>query len=414
MSENKAAIQPSSLVFSDLKVGSAFILVFRWITLVLVGILLLTQSVPGYSFVSSAYLLIAAFAYNLFITLFRSKAISQSLSKPYLLGVDIVFSILLIGISGGWRSPYFLYSLSSIMTAAFFFQVKGALYSVTSFSFLYLVAILANGWTPARVARMGEIDSYISHFFTFFLVAGVVAFLSHLLSRLRFAMEEIRKLHQKEEELRVMKERERIAHEMHDSVVQSLSGAGLLLDAYLKEEPSVGRGVTTLKDVRELLSESIKNIRYAIFNLRYHSLEGGFIPFLQNYAAEFSRINSISVDCAMSKEVEVLNENQQKNLYRIVREALANVRKHAKASQVAVGLDFYDSALSLVISDDGRGFDYNQAIADTKSRSTLGLLSMRQAAEEIGGSFVIKTASEQGTEITVRVPLDEPQAVKQE
>jgi len=88
------------------------------------------------------------------------------------------------------------------------------------------------------------------------------------------------------------------------------------------------------------------------------------------------------------------------NFYRIAQEALNNSLKHANASQVTVTLCFSRNTVELHINDDGQGFDPS----DTQDRGGIGLKSMRERTEQMGGNFTVTTALEQGTEVIVSLP----------
>ncbi|MCL5935302.1 MAG: ATP-binding protein [Firmicutes bacterium] len=91
-------------------------------------------------------------------------------------------------------------------------------------------------------------------------------------------------------------------------------------------------------------------------------------------------------------------------LFRVIQEALNNVWKHAKASEVTVKMEISDERATAVIKDDGRGFDLEKALANA-GRESLGLTSMRERMELLNGSFTIKTVAEKGTEVMLAVPL---------
>ncbi len=90
-------------------------------------------------------------------------------------------------------------------------------------------------------------------------------------------------------------------------------------------------------------------------------------------------------------------------LLRILQEALTNVRKHANACSVRVTFALEDGSARVVIHDDGRGFDPDESSAGMEEH--VGLRVMRERAEEVGGSFSLKSALRQGTELIVRVPM---------
>lgn len=397
-------LQEQSFKVSELERASIFILAYRWATLGLVGILLLLSLAPKDNFVPPTLLIGLVLVYNLALTVGRKRVVGAVWKYPLLLSVDLILSPLFIGLSSGWRSPYFLYGLSSIITAAFFFQVIGALASVLFYSLAYTLSLFITGHSPSAVPR-GELDSYVTHYFTFLFVAGVIAFLSELMKRLREALAENVRLYEKSQDLVLMEERGRIATEMHDSVVQNLSGAGLILDACLKViPPELRQTKEKLGNVRALIGESLKNLRYCIFNLRPQNLQAGLVPFFKLYTKEFSQANSVSVDLVLKGEEKRTDKNIEKNIYYLLQEALANVVKHAKADKIWVGLDFAKDGLTVEIKDNGLGFEVKEAYRKAADGSTLGLLSMKERVEQLTGDFTVESLSNEGTTITARIP----------
>ena len=211
-------------------------------------------------------------------------------------------------------------------------------------------------------------------------------------------------LRRKSQELVILRERNRIAMEMHDSVVQVLSGAGLLLDACTGKP----RGWTEIRDklvdIRALLKESVENVRNSIFNLRPPDLKYGLVGCLRRYSEEFSRANSLPVNLWVRGEEKPLTADKERTLYRVLQEALANVIKHSDACEVGVEIKFSRRKLLLMVEDNGKGFNVGEALSRSASGHTLGLLSMKQAAEDFNGNFAIESLSPSGTRVSLQLP----------
>jgi len=213
-------------------------------------------------------------------------------------------------------------------------------------------------------------------------------------------------LRKESQEVVVLRERNRIAMEMHDSVVQILSGACLLLDACtrkLKKDSMELRD--KLSDVRALLKESLENVRYSIFNLRPPNLQDGLVSCLRRYSREFSRINSLSVNLSVKGDEKPLTVDKERTLYRVLQEALANIAKHSEARDVGIEVEFGEARLLLTVEDNGKGFNVSEALSQSDSGHTLGLLSMKQAAEDFNGNFVVESLSPSGTRISLQLPV---------
>jgi signal transduction histidine kinase len=96
---------------------------------------------------------------------------------------------------------------------------------------------------------------------------------------------------------------------------------------------------------------------------------------------------------------------QEVSIYRIILEAMNNIRKHAKASHVDLVLKFDLEYASVEVIDDGQGFDLSGALSDKVAKSSIGLITMRERAEMLGGRMDVDTAPGNGTKIFVTLPI---------
>jgi len=147
------------------------------------------------------------------------------------------------------------------------------------------------------------------------------------------------------------------------------------------------------------------DVREAIDGLR---LQGGQVgnlsSVLREHIADFESRTGINTTLKITVEDSVFGPETALQLQRIIQEALTNIRKHAQAKTVHVDLQLQgDGWLNLTIADDGRGFDPDLP----RGRKHLGLSTMRERAESLGGDISIVTGSGQGTRVTVTLPLQE-------
>lgn len=204
----------------------------------------------------------------------------------------------------------------------------------------------------------------------------------------------------------VTEERNRLAQELHDSCAQTLVSSILKIDlcerVMDKEPESLKR---ELKKLKEMLRRGIKSTRNVMLRLRlpdFHRM--GFVTILSQYLEDFRRKTGIAASLDFKVETS-LPMKIQVGTYRIIREAMNNVRKHAKAKNVDLRLRTDKNwNLFLIIEDDGKGFDLRRAIAKSYSRH-FGLLGMEEQARILGGVFAVESAKRQGTKIKVKVPL---------
>jgi NarL family two-component system sensor histidine kinase LiaS len=116
----------------------------------------------------------------------------------------------------------------------------------------------------------------------------------------------------------------------------------------------------------------------------------------------------LRTSCTIYGEVKDISAEVESSLYRILQETLSNARQHAQCTELSVILAVRDNQwLSLEVRDNGRGFDVSQVgqRSSDKSKRGLGLISMRERVDSIGGELVIKSEEAQGTHISARLPL---------
>lgn len=240
--------------------------------------------------------------------------------------------------------------------------------------------------------------------------AGTFVFSSFVFTHVERQEEEIvrrtRELADADEAMAVVKERQRIARELHDSLAQSLGYLHLRL-ADGERQLAAGQTCdlqTELADLTQVAREAYAEARQAIFGLRSMvSRNLGFIPTLTEYLHDWQRQTAIAVDLRVSPEDTIaFSPVVEVQLIGIIQEALANVRKHARAQRVVVCVDHTEGGAMVAIRDDGVGFD-PPVVARERS---FGLETMRERAEAIGGKLLLSSRIAEGTSVEVRVPSD--------
>jgi signal transduction histidine kinase len=211
------------------------------------------------------------------------------------------------------------------------------------------------------------------------------------------------RLYDRSRELAVLEERNRLARELHDSISQMLFS--MVLDAeaasaMFETDPAAAR--VQIGRLQETSHLALKEMRTLIFELRPANLEEeGLVVVLRKHIALFKERNGIDV---------TLNAEGQrrwpfameKALFRVAQEALTNVAKHSGATTAVVSLTAADGWVRLTVDDNGRGV---AATRDGRVHSTLGLTSMRERAEQLGGRFSLTPGPDgKGTRATVEIP----------
>jgi signal transduction histidine kinase len=153
--------------------------------------------------------------------------------------------------------------------------------------------------------------------------------------------------------------------------------------------------------VRSLARDTMAELRSIVFELRPAQLEtDGLVVTLEKHLAIVARTYALEAELQVDGDEGVVGPDEQLELFRIVQEALTNVLRHAEATKVVVELGLRPDRVTLVVRDDGRGFD--PATRGIRARR-LGLTSMHERADAIGGRFAIESAPGGGTAVRVEV-----------
>jgi PAS domain S-box-containing protein len=213
---------------------------------------------------------------------------------------------------------------------------------------------------------------------------------TELLSRLVFAQED---------------ERRRIAREMHDQFGEQLTALGLGIRAIkddCQDDARLSAQVASLEKVAHQLDQDVDHL---VWELRPTALDDlGLRAALANYVQDWSARAGVRADLhTTGLSGDRLTSEVETTLYRIAQEALNNIAKHARAENVDVILERRSDYVSLIIEDDGVGFD--QVNAKAPPHQGFGLLGMQERAALVGATVQIESAAGEGTTIIVRMPV---------
>ncbi len=217
------------------------------------------------------------------------------------------------------------------------------------------------------------------------------------------------RLAQRAQEAAVLRERNRLARELHDSVTQQLFSITLTAQAartHLERNPQ--RVEPLLERLQETASAALTEMRALISQLRPPALaEQGLVTALRQLVAQISHREGLRIDLRVSGD-ERLTQGFEAALYRIVQEALNNIVKHANACCVQIVLDCQPQHVALTVADDGQGFEL-EALPSVyhpppSGFRQLGLVTMHERASELGGSLRLHSQVGQGTSLTLLIP----------
>jgi ligand-binding sensor domain-containing protein/signal transduction histidine kinase len=210
----------------------------------------------------------------------------------------------------------------------------------------------------------------------------------------------------------VLEERNRVAREMHDTVIQGCASVSALLEAVVAVEPNEnGSGRELLDCARKQVRATVDEARRAVWNLRRSGTTSPEIgPLLDQMAQQASNASRVPVCCQTSGRPVVLDPAVEHDILMVAREAVYNAVKHAKPKEVRILVQFADDRIQMRVVDDGCGFDPDQPFSGVDEH--FGLVGMRERTERLGGRFEIRSVLGKGTELLVEVPVQSAAAQK--
>jgi two-component system sensor histidine kinase DegS len=205
-------------------------------------------------------------------------------------------------------------------------------------------------------------------------------------------------------------DRNRIARDLHDSSVQSLTALVHKTELCIRlMDMDTVRVKLELQTMIETIKTIINGMREIIFNLRPMSIDNlGLTIAIDSYCLQLKKSNDIDVEFHNQTEEPNLSSISKITLYRILQEACYNVIKHAHASKIDITLSCTEDGLRLTVQDNGRGFDVLKLQEPSdKTPYGFGVSMMRERAVLLGGAFRIESIVDEGTTVFVDVPLQE-------
>jgi signal transduction histidine kinase len=215
------------------------------------------------------------------------------------------------------------------------------------------------------------------------------------------------RLHQQVAGYAIVQERDRIGRDLHDGIIQSLYAVSLSLEdvpEMMATSPTEAEG--RVDAAIDSLQASIRELRNFIYGLRPETLDGadvaaGIVALTEQFG--YNTLVDVELDIDPDAGNDISPEHGAE-LLQIVREALSNAARHARARRLVASFRSEDGGTSLALADDGVGFDASAAVPAGHD----GLGNMRARAEAIGATIRIESASGEGTRIIVRLPVRAP------
>lgn len=210
------------------------------------------------------------------------------------------------------------------------------------------------------------------------------------------------------QETAVLRERQRLAREIHDTLAQGFTSIVMHLEAAEQALPS-DRKITErhLDQARTTARDSLAQARHVVDDLRPELLES--TPFEQaigRAVAQWATHSGVEAEFRVTGEIRPLHPQVEVTLLRSSQEALANIRKHAQATTACVTLSYLDDTIILDVEDNGVGLAQKAEAPDGLTSSGFGLVAMRERVAQLGGELFVESEPGEGTTLSISLPLE--------
>jgi two-component system sensor histidine kinase DegS len=201
-------------------------------------------------------------------------------------------------------------------------------------------------------------------------------------------------------------ERQRLANQLHDGPAQSLTN--LILQAEICErllDSDPIRARTELTELKHAVTGTFQKVREFIFDLRPMMLDDlGLIPTLKKSIEDYEQKSGIACNLTISGKDLRMPPHTEVTIFRVTQELLKNVRSHAQATHIQIALDITDERAKVSIEDDGIGFNVKEVMSASQQRKTIGLSTMREQVDMLGGEIDFNSDPGRGTRVEFWVP----------
>jgi len=199
-------------------------------------------------------------------------------------------------------------------------------------------------------------------------------------------------------------ERQRLVRQLHDGPAQSLTN--LILQAEICErlfDHDPKRARDELGNLKTSVTSTFQKVRDFMFDLRPMMLDDlGLAPTLKRYVDSVTEKSGVPTSLVVTGAERRFTSYKEVALFRIAQDLLANVRQHSHATRAQVGIDLSEDAIRLSVEDNGSGFDVNEVL---NARKGIGLSTLRERVEMMGGQATIDSAAGRGTKVSLVIPI---------
>jgi len=203
-------------------------------------------------------------------------------------------------------------------------------------------------------------------------------------------------------------ERSRIARDLHDGILQTLLSIEIQLDVLRRRLPAApDQAVSGLASLQQTVRNEGAELRQTVTDLRPLRVQSAdLVDLMRGFAERYRNESTVALDLLIDSAQLRAPDRVCREIFQIYREALNNIKKHAKASHVVVKLSQDDSRLVLVVDDNGEGFSFaGRFTGDELDRLRLGPISIKERARTVGGVLTVESNPGHGARLTIEVPL---------
>jgi signal transduction histidine kinase len=203
-------------------------------------------------------------------------------------------------------------------------------------------------------------------------------------------------------------ERSRISRDLHDGILQTLLSIEIQLDVLRRRVAAApDQAVTSLANLQQTVKNESAELRHMVTDMRPLRVQSAdLVDLMTGFAERFRNESSLALDLLIDSVEVQAPDRVCRELFQIYREALNNIKKHAKASHVVVKLSQDDSRLVLVVDDNGEGFSFaGRFTGDELDRLRLGPISIKERTRTVGGVLTVESNPGHGARLTIEIPL---------
>lgn len=204
-------------------------------------------------------------------------------------------------------------------------------------------------------------------------------------------------------------ERKRISRDIHDGPAQYI--ANILMKADICERIiriDMDKGIAELNDLKSAVRQALKEVRGIIYDLRPMSLDDlGLNKTIEEFVKKFNEDGTLIVHLKLKPIKDEVESIIQIAVFRIVQEIVNNVKKHARANQIQIALDYGSKYLRVIIVDDGIGFNVEETLQKVRTGgSSYGLIGILERVKQLQGQIIIDSSAGKGTAYNVKLPVN--------